>query len=155
LLAGPWTFRFSKAGYKTTEINTSISLGGISDIPPVTMQEGADGGAAAAAAIAGGAVPIAAPSAGPGASAARIKELSDKYTNAIALMKAKSYPESEALLKELVAAAPGFAPAHQALALLYGSTSRTAEAEAEYRKVVELSPEDASAHIALSSFLSS
>src|SRR6185503_6617913 len=37
LLPGAWTFHFTKAGYKTTQLNTSISLGGISDIEAVTM----------------------------------------------------------------------------------------------------------------------
>src|SRR5258707_6135271 len=81
LLPGAWTFHFTKAGYKTAQLNTNISLGGISDIDAVTMSApGAD--------ALGSGAPVAGPSAGPGVSADKSKELAAKYTKALAAMKA-------------------------------------------------------------------
>jgi Tfp pilus assembly protein PilF len=146
---GAWVFHFSKSGYKPVELKTNISLGGISDIPPVTMEPGAGDGVAAAI----GAAAAPGPSAGPGASADKSKELADKYTKAIAAMKAGSNGEAEVLLKELIAVVPAFAPAHQALASLYAARGDMAAAETSYRKVVELDAQDAISHLALANFL--
>jgi Tfp pilus assembly protein PilF len=150
LLAGPWEFHFSKAGLKSTTIRSDVSLGGISEIAPVTMEAGS---ADAVAAAGPNAVAIAPPSA-PGLGADKVKALSDKYTSAMAALKAGSYPEAEGLLKELLEAAPGFAPAHQALATVYLAKGDAAAAEASYRKVIELAPEEPAAYIALSTALS-
>jgi len=154
LPAGPWAFHFAKVGFKTTQVNTSISLGGLSDIPPVTMEPGADD--TVAGAIGAAAAPTAGPSgAAPGVNTDRSKELADKYTKAMAAMKAGSPAEAEVLLKELIAVVPAFVPAHQALAAVYVARGDAAAAEASYRKVVELAPQDATAYVALSSFLAS
>jgi len=147
LLPGAWTFHFTKAGYKTAQLNTNISLGGISDIEAVTMSP------AGADALGGGGTPIAGPSAGPGVSADKSKELAAKYTAAIAAMKAGSPAEAETLLKELIAVVPAFAPAHQALGSVYAGRGDTAGAEAEYRKLVELDPDTAVSHLVLANFL--
>ena len=147
LLPGAWTFHFTKAGYKTAQLNTNISLGGISDIEAVTMS------AAGADALGGGGTPSAGPSAGPGVSADKSKELAAKYTAAIAAMKAGAPAEAETLLKELIAVVPGFAPAHQALGSVYAGRGDTAGAEAEYRKLVELDSGTAVSHLVLANFL--
>jgi len=152
LPAGPWAFHFAKVGYKTTQVNTSISLGGLSDIPPVTMEPGADD--TVAGAIGAAAVPMAGPSAGPAVNTDKSKELAE-YTKAMAAMKAGSPAEAEVLLKELIAVVPAFVPAHQALAVVYVARGDAPAAEASYRKVVELAPQDATSHVALSSFLAS
>jgi Tfp pilus assembly protein PilF len=149
LLPGAWTFHFSKAGYKTAQLNTNISLGGISDIEPVTMSAASADGSAAI----GGGTPIAGPSAGPGVSADKSKELAAKYTAAIAAMKAGAPAEAETLLKELIAVVPGFAPAHQALGSVYAGRGDNAAAEAEYRKLVELDPDTSVSHLVLANFL--
>ena len=146
LLPGAWTFHFSKAGYKPAQLNTNISLGGISDIEAVTMS--ASGGDAL-----GGGTPITGPSAGPGVSADKSKELAAKYTAAIAAMKAGAPAEAETLLKELIAVVPGFAPAHQALGSVYAGRGEAAAAEAEYRKLVELDPDTTVSHLVLANFL--
>jgi tetratricopeptide (TPR) repeat protein len=151
LLPGAWTFHFTKAGYKQAQLNTNISLGGISDIEAVTLA--VSGGDASVAGAIGAAAPIAGPSAGPGVSADKSKELAAKYTAAIAAMKAGSPAEAETLLKELIAVVPGFAPAHQALGSVYAGRGDTAGAEAEYRKLVELDPGTAVSHLVLSNFL--
>lgn len=151
LPSGPWVFHFTKAGYKTTQLSTEISLGGLSDIAPVTMEEGAENPVAGA--LGAAETPIAGPSAGPGVSADRSKELADMYTKAMAAKKAGSTAEAETLLKELIAVVPGFAPAHQALASLYAARGDMAAAEASYRKVVELDNHLAISHLALSNFL--
>jgi Tfp pilus assembly protein PilF len=151
LLPGRWVFHFRKPGYKTMQLTSDISLGGISDIPEVTMQAG--GNDPVAGAIGAASAPVAGPAAGPGVSADRSKELADMYTKAMAAKKAGSAAEAETLLKELVAVVPAFAPAHQALASLYAARGDTAAAEASYRKVVELDGQAAISHIALSNFL--
>ena len=151
LLPGAWTFHFTKAGYKTTQLNTNISLGGISDIEPVTMA--ASGGDASVAGAIGAAVPMAGPSAGPGVSADKSKELAAKYTAAIAAMKAGQAAEAETLLKELIAVVPGFGPAHQALGSVLAGRGDTAGAEAEYRKLVEVDPDTSVSHLVLANFL--
>jgi predicted Zn-dependent protease len=151
LPAGPWVFRFAKVGYKSAQVNTSLSLGGISEIPPVTMETGADN--TVAGAIGAAAAPVAGPSGGPGVNTDKSKELADKYTKAIAAMKAGSPAEAEVLLKELVAVVPAFVPAHQALAAVYVARGDAAAAEASYRKVVELAPQEAISHLALANFL--
>lgn len=143
---GPWVFTFRKAGYKTVQVNSSISLGGISDIPPVTMVAGAD-------ATAGGDTAGIKPPVAPGQSPDKSKALADKYTQGMTLMKAGSYPEGEALMNEVLAVVPGFAAAHQALAVAYATQGKTAEAEASYRKVIELAPEEPSAYLSLANFL--
>jgi Tfp pilus assembly protein PilF len=150
LLPGAWTFHFTKAGYKPAQLNTNISLGGISDIQAVTMAAGGD--ASVAGAI-GAAAPVAGPSAGPGVSADKSRELAAKYTKALAAMKAGAPTEAETLLKELIEVVPGFAPAHQALGSVYAGRGDTAGAEAEYRKLVELDPQTAVSHLILSNFL--
>jgi Tfp pilus assembly protein PilF len=151
LLPGAWVFHFSKVGYKPAQLSTNISLGGLSDIPAITMEPGADD--TVAGAIGAAAAPAEGPSAGAGVGADRSKELADKYTKAMAAMKAGSPAEAEALLKELIAVVPAFTPAHQALASLYATRGDMAAAEASYRKVVELAPQEATSHVALSSFL--
>jgi Tfp pilus assembly protein PilF len=158
LLPGAWVFHFSKDGYRATQLRTELSLGGISDIPPITLEpagvdkvtEGIDDAANRPARDA----PTAGPGpTSPGASANRLKELGDKYTKAMAAIKAGSNPEAETLLKELIAEVPAFAPAHEALAYVYATRGDDSAAEAEYRKGVELDPQAATSHIALSNFL--
>ena len=159
LVPGAWVFRFSKAGYKPTQIETAISLGGISDIPPVTMPAGAADGVAGAIGAAAGTAPAGAPGAGPGPadspgmSPEKQKELADKFTKAMAAEKAGQHAEAVTLLKEIVATVPAFAPAHQALASVYLARGDMAAAEASYRKVVELDAQNAVSHLALANFL--
>jgi Flp pilus assembly protein TadD len=151
LLPGSWVFHFAKPGYKTTQLRTDISLGGLSDIPAVTMEAGADNSVAGAIGAAG--APPAGPSAGPGVSADKSKELADKYTKAMTAMKAGQNAEAETLLKEIIVAVPAFSPAHQALASLQATRGDMAAAETSYRKVVELDPREPISHIALANFL--
>jgi Tfp pilus assembly protein PilF len=151
LLPGSWVFHFTKGGYKPIELKTDISLGGISDIAPITMEPGT--GDSVAGAISAAAAPVEGPSAGPGASADKSKELAGKYTKAMAAIKAGSPAEAETLLKELIAVVPAFAPAHQALASLYATRGDVGAAEASYRKVVELDAQTAVSHLALANFL--
>jgi Tfp pilus assembly protein PilF len=152
LVPGAWVFRFSKQGYKTTQFETSISLGGISDIPPVTLPTGgADNAPNVAGAITAAAATT--PATAPGATGPNAAELSDKYTKAMAAEKAGQHAEAETLLKEILAVVPAFAPAHQALAAVSLARGDLAAAEASYRKVVELDAQNAVSHLALANFL--
>lgn len=148
LLPGNWTFHFTKAGYKPTELSTNVSLGGISDIQPVTMAAGA--GSSVAGSIGAASAPIAGPA---GVSADKSKELAAKYTKAIEAMKAGSSAEAETMLKELIAVVPAFAPAHQALASIYAAKGDAPAAEASYRKVLELDPQTPTSSLLLANFL--
>jgi Tfp pilus assembly protein PilF len=145
LLPGPWVFTFRKEGYKTVQANSNIPLGGISELPLVTMVAGSSTGAGDGNSIA--------PPKVAGASADQTKALADKYTQGMALLKAGSNAEAEALMNEVVAVVPAFTPAHQALAIAYTAQGNAAAAEAEYRKVVELEPLEPSGHVSLANFL--
>jgi Flp pilus assembly protein TadD len=156
LLSGPWTFRFSKDGYRAAELQTVLSLGGISEIQAVTLKVGTVDPVAKEIGVAVNAAPAGPPTTGPaptspGANASRLKELSDKYTRAMAAVKGGSSAEAEALLSDLITQVPAFAPAHLALAYVYATRGNDAAAEGEYRKNIEFDPSAAS-RIALSNF---
>lgn len=159
LLPGPWSFQFTKLGYKTTTAQTDLPLGGIAELPTVTMEAGEDKGNSVAGAISAAAAanPTAGPQAGPGASPGagtdKAKELADKYTKAMAAIKAGQSAEGETLMKEILTAVPAFAPAHQALATAAVARGDLAEAEASYRKVVEFDAQSAASHLTLANFL--
>lgn len=157
LLPGTWAFHFTKPGYKTTLAQTDIPLGGIAELPTVTMEAGEDKDNSVAGAISAAAGPSASapggPKAGPGAGTDKSKELAEKYTKAMAAIKAGQNAEGEALMKEILTVVPAFAPAHQALATAAVARGDVAEAEASYRKVVEYDPQSAASHLTLANFL--
>jgi len=146
LPSGNWAFTYRKAGYKTAQLTSFISLGGISEIAPVSLAAGAE----AAAANDGSRV---APPTAPDMSTDKAKELADKYTAGLTAIKLGSYAEAETLMNELVAVVPAFAPAHEALAGIYTAQKNNAAAEASYRKVIELSPTEARSYLELANFL--
>jgi Flp pilus assembly protein TadD len=139
LKGGDWTLTFKKDGYKTTGIDTYLSIGGLSEIPPVTLTPAAPEPAAAAA--------------GPGAPAMSTQEqaklLGEAYAKALASLQAGQSADAEAQFKALTEAVPNLAEAHYNLGYLYGLRGATAEAEAEFRRALELQPENAEAVVAL------
>jgi Tfp pilus assembly protein PilF len=143
LPSGNWKLTFTKEGFTPRGMETYLSGGGLSELPPVTLQAAAPKPAAGAA----GAAPDLPGAAGAG------KEVEATYAKAMAALKAGSDAEAEALLKQVVEAAPGAAAAHYNLGYLYMKRKDNADAEAEFRKVIELRPQDASAYLILAPLL--
>jgi len=149
LRSGNWVLAFSKEGYKPRNIETWVSGGGISEIPPVVMVPGP--------APAPGASPAAAPAPGGKTAAApgpeRAKQLSATYNKGLEAMTAGKPDEAEALFKAALAEMPELAEAHTNLGYIYVQKNDTAAAEAEFRKVVELRPASSAGYVSLATLL--
>src|SRR5688572_22034602 len=98
---GNWSLVFRKDGFKPTGIDTYLSIGGLSEIPPVTLAVAAPDPAAQAAAAAAAAAKDAAAQAA--ATAGKAKELGEAYGQALAMLQAGQNAEAEAAFKTLVA----------------------------------------------------
>lgn len=142
LKGGDWSLTFKKDGYKTVGIDTYLSIGGLSEIPPVTL--------AAVTLAAEKAAPAPAPAPGP---TDRAKELGEAYMKALAAAEAGQSAEAETMFKAILADVPNLAEAHYNLGYLYERRGATAEAEAELRKALDLQPQNAAALIALAALL--
>lgn len=145
---GNYKFTFRKDGYKPAACTVWISLGGLSEVPPETLQaldSPAAGGPATGTglATAGGS---AATSAVPPAEAASVKTLFDKANAAIA---AGQWDEAESLMKESCAVAPNFSAAHYNLGWIYEHKKDFTQAANEYRQAKDLEPTRADSHFAL------
>jgi Flp pilus assembly protein TadD/5-hydroxyisourate hydrolase-like protein (transthyretin family) len=146
LLAGPWTLRFSKEGFKTAGLDTNVSLGIFSEIPEVTLH----------------ATPTAAPA---GASSSELgpatgrapapPEAAGVYNKAVEALNAGNDGEAESLFKQVIESAPAAAPAYYNLGYLYMKKKDVPAAEAAFRKAIELRPQEANAYVALSTLLGS
>jgi Flp pilus assembly protein TadD len=152
LKPGPWQLTFTRQGFKSARLETALSGGGISEIPPVRLNA-----ATADAATAAGGPAAMPPSSGPGAGTPTaeeaVKEVRAAYVKAIEAMRAGQAAEAEAILKTVVAAAPRLAQAHYNLGYLYAQRGDLAGAEAEYRKAIELEPGTSDSYIALATVL--
>jgi predicted Zn-dependent protease len=148
---GDWTLSFKKDGYKPAGLNTYLSIGGLSEIPPVTLEVAAADPAAQAAAAAAAAAKEAAEAAA--ASSGKAKELGEAYGKALATMQAGKNAEAEAAFKTLVAELPNLAEAHYNLGYLALQRNAAAEAETEFRRTIELQPSSAEGRIALARLL--
>lgn len=148
LKPGDWVLKFSKDGYKTAGLDTYLSLGGLSEIPPVTLEvAAADPGAQQAAAAAAEAAKAAA------ANASDAKRLGEAYAQAVTAMQAGQTAEAEAQFKAVVAELPNLAEAHYNIGYLAMQRNAPAEAEAAFRKTIELQPASTEARIALARLL--
>jgi Flp pilus assembly protein TadD len=143
LKGGDWSLTFRKDGYKTVGIDTYLSIGGLSEIPPVTMVEAAPASAAA---------PAPAPAAISGADA-KARQLAAVYAKAVAAVEAGQTAEAETMFKAIVQELPDLAEAHYNLGYLYEKRGATAEAEAEFRRAFELQPQNAVALVALAAIV--
>lgn len=141
LKGGNWTLTFRKDGFKTVGVDTYLSIGGLSEIPPVTM-------AVAAPAPAASATPP------PVASTAeRAKELGAAYALALAALQAGQAADAEAQFRAILVALPDLPEAHYNLGYLYELRGAAAEAEAEFRRTIELQPQTVDAYVALATLL--
>jgi Tfp pilus assembly protein PilF len=144
LTSGPWALTFTKEGYRRHGLDTMLSLGGVSELPPVVLKQAP--AATAAGAVASGPAPIA-----QDAEAAR--QLGETYKNALEALKAGQDAAAEAGFKEVLAAAPQVAQAHYNLGYLAGKRGDAAAAEAAFRKAIELQPRNGEAYVALATLL--
>jgi tetratricopeptide (TPR) repeat protein len=150
---GDWTISFTKAGYRNRAVQTYISGGLVTEIPPVTMLKGetAAGGEAAPASGQGAAAAPASPA--PSAGSERARQVSQTYNKAMEAIKAGRNDEAETLLKAALVEMPTLAEAHSNLGYLYVQRNDNAAAEAAFRKVVELRPEASAGYVSLATLL--
>src|SRR5262249_4966458 len=80
------------------------------------------------------------------AQSARCQELSEQAQTAI---DRREYPAAQGVLEQLVAEAPHLAEAHQRLGLVFQAEGQLGEAEAAYRRALQLDPEYVAALIGL------
>jgi Flp pilus assembly protein TadD len=151
LTPGPWQIAFTKDGFKPGRVDTSLSSGGISEIPPLKL-------AAAPASAPGPETPAVALPAGTGGDAGqkqadREKGLGDKYNKAVEAMRAGQTAEAEALFKEVLAEVPNLAEAHHNIAYIHAQRDDVPVAEAEFRKAIELQPQTSDSYLALATLL--
>lgn len=149
--AGDWALTFRKDGFKTVGLNTYLSMGGLSEIPPVTLEVSAPDPAAQQAAANAAAASDAAKAAS--ASASDAKRLGEAYATALSTMQAGLNAEAEAQFKAVVAELPNLAEAHYNLGYLAMQRNAPEEAAAEFRKTIELQPGSGEARIALARLL--
>ena len=141
LKGGDWSLTFRKEGYKPAGIDTYLSIGGLSEIPPVTL-----------AAVAPEPVASASPSAAL-SSQEQAKLLGEAYAKALAALQAGQLADAEAQFKTLTEVLPNLAEAHYNLGYLYDKRGAGTEAEAEFRRALELQPENAEAVVALATLV--
>jgi predicted Zn-dependent protease len=151
LTPGPWQLTFTKESFKSGRVETWLSSGGISEIPPVTL-------AVAPAATPGSGMPgIALPPVTGGDAgqkqADRERGLGDKYNKAVEAMRAGQAAEAEALFKEVLAEVPNLAEAHHNIAYIHAQRDDVPVAEAGFRKAIELQPQTSDSYLALATLL--
>lgn len=148
---GDWTLTFRKEGFKPVGLDTYLSIGGLSEIPAVTMVAAAADPAAQQAAANAAAAADAAKAAS--ASASDAKRLGAAYALALATMQSGRGAEAEAQFKAVVAELPNLAEAHYNLGYLAMQRNAPEEAATEFRKTIELQPASGEARIALARLL--
>jgi len=135
--AGPYKLTFSKEGYQSHSVDVSLSLGGLSEIPAVTLKKTAPIRASATEA---GAIEAPAP---------ELEKLKDGFARAIEATKAGHLDEAEAVYKELLTKAPDLPEAHFNLGYVYRLKKDWAASEAEYRRVIQLQPDKVDSYSSL------
>jgi Tfp pilus assembly protein PilF len=144
LLSGQWSVTFTKAGYKPHNLETWTGGDALSELPPVVL----------VAAPAGQQTPT---SSAEVEAVAKQKEkdkaLGKAYNEAIEAMKAGDNAKAEALFRQVVVEKPGLAQAHHNLGFLAVMKKDPVEAEAEFRKAIELGPMTSDSYLALAALL--
>lgn len=135
LPSGPYTIKYSKDGYVPGIHRTTITAGGLTEIPTATLK-------AAKAAPGPEAQGL------PGAESAG-KKIENDYAKAMEATRAGRLDESEALFKQVLEQAPDLAAARYNLGYLYTKKKDWPAAEAEFKRVIELQPERSDTYAAL------
>jgi Tfp pilus assembly protein PilF len=133
LQSGNWEITFTKEGFKPRTINTYLSGDALSETPPVTMDRAAAGSAAK--------------------EQQRMKELGAVYKTALEAMTAGDHAKAEAGFKEVLAANPNIPEAHHNLGYVYMLQNKGDEAEASFRKAIEIDPNKGDSYLAVATLL--
>lgn len=144
LQSGNWEITFTKEGFKPRTINTYLSGDALSETPPVTMERAAAGSAA---------VTSAAQAAAAAKEQQRMKELGAVYKTALEAMTAGDLAKAEAGFKEVLAANPNIPEAHHNLGYVYMLQNKGDEAEASFRKAIEIDPNKGDSYLAVATLL--
>jgi thioredoxin-like negative regulator of GroEL len=137
LPSGPYTIQYTREGYLPLTTRTTITAGGLNEIPTETLK------VAPKAAVA----PPAAQ--GPGPEADVAKGIQETYAKAMEAASAGRLDESTALFKQILEATPDLAVARYNLGYIYSRKKDWPAAEAEFRRVIELQPERSDTYSAL------
>jgi len=144
LQSGNWSITFTKAGYKPFSMETWTGGDALSELPPVKL----------GAAPAGQQTPTSAAELEAQAKQkAKDQALGKAYNDAIAALKAGDIATAETLFRQVVVEKPGLAQAHHNLGFIAIQKTNVAEAEAEFRKAIELGPMTSDSYLALAALL--
>ena len=136
LPSGSYTIQYTKEGYIPLSSRTTITAGGLTEVPTEAMKAAPTRTAPAAT--------------GPVEPAKDVSaELEAAYANAMEATNAGRLDESEALFKQILEKAPALAAAHYNLGYVYTKKKDWPAAEAEFKRVVELQPDRSDAYTAL------
>jgi Flp pilus assembly protein TadD len=150
---GDYTLTFTKPGYKPARTKVWISLGGVSEIPPVTLEALPADVAAVPGAPGDPALPaVPAPVQLDAEALAAAQGL---FAQALEAEKGGRGEEAELLYKEIVAKWPKLSEAHYNLGRIYRQRQDWAGAEAALRQSIALQPDRSDSYVALAGVLSS
>lgn len=138
LPSGQYEIHYTKEGFKPFASRTTITAGGVTEVPTETLKAAAGKPAASD--------PGAAPPAGEPDVA---KEIQDVYARAMEATTAGRLDESETLFKQILEKAPGLAVAHYNLGYVYTRKKDWPAAEEEFKKAIELQPDRSDTYSAL------
>jgi tetratricopeptide (TPR) repeat protein len=136
LPSGAYQLKYTKEGYQPLLTRTSITAGGLTEVPTETLKAAATKAAPASAA--------------PGEAAPDVaKELQEAYGKAMEAVAAGRLDEAEALFKQVLEKAPDLAAAHYNLGHIHTRKKDWPAAEAEFKRAIELQPDRSDAYTAL------
>jgi tetratricopeptide (TPR) repeat protein len=137
---GRWRMTFSKPGYETYQLDTSLSDGGFSELADVVLKP-AKAAATPPPAAKDEVVPVLPPESAT---------MKDVYNKAVEASRTGDLDEAERLYKEILEKLPDLGEIHYNLGHVYVRKNDFASAEAELRKAAERLPQRADPYIALS-----
>lgn len=140
LPSGPYQVHYSKDGYLPLATQTSITAGGLNEVPTETLKLAAKSAPRPA-------------TPGPEPEADVAKEIQDTYARAMEAASAGRLDEAEALFKQILEGVPDLAVARYNLGYIYSRKKQWPAAEAEFRRVIELQPERSDTYSALAAVL--
>jgi len=144
LQSGEWQITFTKAGYEDHTIHTWLSGDALSEVPPVALAAAAAGRKTATSAEEAEALRK---------EREKEKELGATYAAALEAIRAGDAAKAQELLQQVIAANPAIAEAHYNLGYSYMLQNKAEEAEAAFRKAIEVNPSKDDAYIGLATLL--
>ena len=144
LQSGEWQVTFTKAGYEDHTIHTWLSGDALSEVPPVALAQAAAGRKTATSADEAEALRK---------EREKEKQLGATYAAALEALRANDAPKAQQLLQQVIAESPAIAEAHYNLGYSYMLQNKAEEAEASFRKAIEVNPSKDDAYIGLATLL--